>query len=197
MITISRASQMSSFGKEMGDHSDSEHIWELPDFWAGVKDRRYRLGAEDIQPFEVWSSEVRCWLTQSLHTWNYLLYDLTGYLYTVLCWFPWTGNIKPEKSSLSAANVAWSWCFGNEAMFDPSWETNFIQVILILLSSSYLRLQICSAVCPWAVFPGENLSSLCLFIIMEGVTLLFGGFVGFVFKGSWVTPKVHCNGTLM
>lgn len=40
-----RASQISSFGKERGDHSDSEPIWEVPEFWAGVKERRYRFYA--------------------------------------------------------------------------------------------------------------------------------------------------------
>lgn len=29
---IMRASQISSFGKERGDHSDSEPIWEVPEF---------------------------------------------------------------------------------------------------------------------------------------------------------------------
>lgn len=40
-----RASQVSSFGKERGDHSDSEPIWEVWGFWAGVKGRRYRFYA--------------------------------------------------------------------------------------------------------------------------------------------------------
>lgn len=42
---IMRASQVSSFGKERGDHSDSEPIWEVWGFWARVKERRYRFCA--------------------------------------------------------------------------------------------------------------------------------------------------------
>lgn len=63
----------------MGEHFDSE-IWEEADFLAwssrrynfhaqeGILQQNLRISyniSEDIQPFEVWSAEMQCWLMQS------------------------------------------------------------------------------------------------------------------------------------
>lgn len=55
-------------------------------------------------------------------------------------------------------------------------------MIVILPCPSDLGSQIGSALCPWAVFFVENLGATHLLIVLEGVTSMFGGFVGFVFK---------------
>lgn len=65
-------------------------------------------------------------------------------------------------------------------------------MIVILPCPSDLGSQGGSALCPWEVFSVENLSTMHLLIILEGVTFMIGGFVVFIIKESRVTLKVHC-----